>query len=154
MAMIVEAVTLLHERGYEGVRIRSNFYATGHWRCRVSVPRPGSDPRLEGDHVLAYTNGRWLDVFGDGRVDWDAASIADELERRVSAFADARRADAAYAAWLRDVRERTEGGSLSFYEDFLSEEDDYEARGLVRLLPADHRRAAEGDWLVPGPPPP
>lgn len=151
---IVHAVALLHERGWEGVRIRANYYATGHWRCRVYVPHPGDDPVLERDVLLAYTNGRGWDVFGDGREAWDAASLADALEVLAGAHPAARRDDPEYAAWLRDVRERTGGGHLSMYEEVLSPADDWEARGLVRLIPAAGAPPAEGEWairLAPGP---
>ena len=145
MPMIVEAVALLHERGLEGVRIRANFYATGHWRCRVYVPAPGDRPDIENDVLLAYTNGRWFDVFGDGREGWDAAAIAAELERRAADRPNARRPDPAYAAWLREVRERTGGGYLSFYEDFYTVESDYSLRGLVLLLPPERGGHVRGD---------
>ena len=64
----MQAVAVLHARGLEGVRMRANFYATGHWRCRVYAPIPGDAIDRERDSVLAYTNGRQWDVFGDGRV--------------------------------------------------------------------------------------
>lgn len=153
---IVHAVALLHERGLEGVRIRANFYATGHWRCRVYVPAAGDDPDLERDVVLAYTNGRQWDVFGDGRTRWDASSLADEFERLAEAHPDARRSDPAYASWLREVRERTDGGAFSMYEDFYTPEQDWQSRRQVRLLPREAIPAAQGaeDVVMPVPPPP
>ena len=45
---IIGAVALLHTRGLEGVRMRANFYATGHWRCRVFAPAPGDAIDVEG----------------------------------------------------------------------------------------------------------
>ncbi|MEU1973314.1 hypothetical protein ABZ477_16800 [Microbacterium sp. NPDC019599] len=154
--MIVHAVALLHERGLQGVRIRANFYATGHWRCRVFVAAPGDDRDIERDRLLAYTNGRGFDVFGDGRTEWDAASLADALEGLALPYAHARRADPAYVAWLREVRERTGGGHLSMYEDAYTPEQDWPARGLVQLLPTpEARRAHEGaEWTIGLPPAP
>ena len=153
---IVRAVALLHERGLEGVRIRANFYATGHWRCRVYVAAPGDDPDIERDVLLAYTNGRQWDLFGDGRTRWDAASLADELEQLAASRPNARRADPAYAAWLREVRERTDGGAFSMWEDFHTPEQDWQSRRQVLLLPREFVPAgsSEDQLVMPIPPAP
>lgn len=145
----MHAVALLHDRGYEGVRIRANFYATGHWRCRIYVPQPGDDPALQRDVILSYTNGRAWDLFGDGRTGWDAGSLADALQELADAHPASRRADPEYVAWLREVRTRTGGGHLSMYEDVLSPEDDWEARRLVRLIPAPDAPPGERSIRLP-----
>lgn len=136
------------------MRIRANYYATGHWRCRVYVPAPGDDPDLERNVVIAYTNGAWFDIFRDGRTEWDAASLAGELERRARGFDEATRSDPDYAAWLREVRERTGGGYLSFCEDFYTVESDYSRRGLVKLIHAGRRHGAIEEDLIGVPPAP
>ena len=152
--LIVEAVALLHERGLEGVRIRANFYATGHWRCRVYVPAPGDDPDEEDNVLLAYTNGRDFDIFGDGLTTWDAATLADELERRARQFPQAARRDPEYSAWLREVRERTGGGYFSMYEDFYVPADDWVGRREVRLIPRHRAAGDRGGWAIRLPPAP
>jgi hypothetical protein len=152
--LIVHAVALLHDRGLEGVRIRANHYATGHWRCRVYVPSPGDDPDAEPNVLLAYTNGRGFDIFGDGREGWDAASLTDELARLAASVPVASRPDAAYAAWLRELRRQTGGGHFSMYEDFSSPEDDWESRRLVRLIPVERHPDRVEEWAIRLPPAP
>ena len=51
---LVAAVARAHERGFDGIRIVANFYATGHWRCRVTVPGPGQDD--EQNVLVAYSS--------------------------------------------------------------------------------------------------
>ena len=152
--LIVEAVSLLHERGFEGIRIRANFYATGHWRCRVYVPTPGDDPDAENAVLLAYTNGLDFDIFGDGRTSWDAATLADELERLARRNAFAARRDSEYSAWLREVRDRTDGGHFSMYEDFYVPEGDWVGRREVRLIPRHRAAVDRGEWAIRLPPAP
>ncbi|GAB6859211.1 hypothetical protein [Microbacterium xylanilyticum] len=77
---ITAAVALLHERGMQGVRINANFYATGHWRCRVFVPEPGDAE--ERNVVLSYSNASRWEPFPEPKVD----GIADMLALAVGEY--------------------------------------------------------------------
>jgi hypothetical protein len=148
--VILDAVSRLHARGLQGVRIRANFYATGHWRCRVYVSHPGDDPAQERDVLVAYTSGREDDILGDGRGDWTPESLSDELGARAAAVPDAARADAAYATWYRRLRDATgPEGVFALWDDY----DDWEATGRVAVIRAHGDARAEPEFL-PLPPPP
>lgn len=142
---IIAAVALLHERGFQGVRVLANFYATGHWRCRVVVSEPGGGdhPSDERSTLLAYTNGMGWDPFPVRT----ASAIADRLQSAAEQFPAARRPDPRYAAWLAELRLRTGGGSFVMSEDAYTREQMWRERGLVKLLYAD-RDAAERDAAV------
>ncbi len=146
---LVAAVALLHERGWEGVRIAANFYATGHWRCRVYVPWPGdpTGPGDERDVLLAYSSGAGADVFRDGRTAWTPAQIADRLAAAAAEHPHAARPDPAYAAWVRELRARTGGGAFVMHEDAYTPQQMWHRRGLVSLLFADPAIAAADDAL-------
>lgn len=141
---LVAAVAGAHERGFDGIRIVANSYATGHWRCRVTVPDPGQDD--EQNALLAYSSaGRW-DLFDDGRTDWTVDAITDRLIELAQPFASASVADPAYVAWLAELRRRTGGGAFVMFEDAYSPEQMWRQRGLVSLLYANaeaRRRDAE-----------
>lgn len=149
-AVILDAVARLHERGLQGVRIRANFYATGHWRCRVYVSRPGDDPSMERDVLVAYTSGRENDLLGDGRGDWTDESFADELGARAAGLSDAARPDPAYVSWYHELREATgPDGVFALWDD----DDDWERAGQVAVLRGHGDPRARRDFL-PLPPPP
>ena len=151
---IVAAVALLHERGFQGIRINANFYATGHWRCRVFVPEPGE--AAEQNILLSYTSGSGWEPFPDPTVE----GIADTLAAAAAAHTGADRADPAYVAWLAELHERTDGGSFVMWEDAYSSEHMWQQRGLVRLLYAGAAAAArdaeshdgmdENGWTLAG----
>ena len=148
--VILDAVTLLHARGLEGVRVRANFYATGHWRCRVYVSHRGDDPALERDVLVSYTSGRGDDLLGDGRIDWTAESLADDLEKLASVVADAGRADPDYTAWYRGMRLATgPDGVFALWDD----RDHWERDGHVAVIRAfGDTRDAPDRLSVPPPP--
>jgi hypothetical protein len=148
--VILDAVSVLHERGLQGVRVRANFYATGHWRCRVYVSRPGGDPAVETDQLLAYTSGRGEDLVGDGRRDWTADTLADALAARATPFAHAERLDPAYAAWYRRLRQATGADGVFALWD---EDDDWEGQGRLAVIRVYGDERAEPDF-VPLPPAP
>ena len=143
---IIQAVALLHARGWEGVRMRANFYATGHWRCRVFVAERGDPPSLERDPVLSYTSGREWDVFGDGHTSWTTERLADQLETRLARTPGARRPDPAYADWFRELVARTGKGVFASYDEY----DHWEEGGSIAVFPHNGRRA-EGMPLPPTP---
>ena len=143
---IIHAVALLHARGIEGVRMRANFYATGHWRCRVFAPEPGDGPGEERDPVLSYTNGREWDVFGDGRESWTKESLADELEALLAPYPRARRADAAYADWFRELVARAGAGVFASYDEY----DDWEQQGIIAVFP-ERGRTTQSMPVPPAP---
>lgn len=146
--LLVAAVSRAHERGWQGIRINANLYATGHWRCRVFVPEPGevdegSVPR-ESNVLLAYSSAGRDDVFNDGRTDWTVETLADRFIELARPFAPASGSDPAYAAWLDELRRRTGGGAFLMYEDSMSRQTMWRERGLVSLLYA-HPEAAAAD---------
>lgn len=150
-AAIVAAVATLHARGFEGIRITANFYATGHWRCRVLVPDPGdaSGPAAERNVLLAYSNSLGWDLFRDGRTEWDVDAIAGRLAAAAQAYPGAFRADREYVAWLAELRRRTNGGWFAMYEDAYVPQQMWDRRGLVRLVYPD-RRSADADAAAYG----
>lgn len=140
----IAAVARAHERGFDGIRIVANYYATGHWRCRVTVPDPGQDD--EQNDIVAYSNSGDWDLFTDGRTDWTVDAITDRLVDLAQPFPSASVADPAYVAWLAELRRRTGGGAFVMWEDAYSLEHMWPERGLVKLLYADAeawRRDAE-----------
>ncbi|ONI62866.1 hypothetical protein CSIV_15585 [Microbacterium sp. CSI-V] len=141
---LVAAVARAHERGFDGIRIVANHYATGHWRCRVTVPEPGQDD--EQNALLAYSSaGKW-DLFHDGRTEWTVDAITDRLIELAQPYPSATVPDPAYVPWLAELRRRTGGGAFVMYEDAYSREQMWRQRGLVKLLYADaeaRRRDAE-----------
>jgi hypothetical protein len=148
--VVLDAVGRLHERGLQGVRVRANFYATGHWRCRVYVSHPGDDPGREGDVLVAYTSGRDADLLGDGRTDWTAEALADELATRANPIPDAVRPDPEYAAWYRRLREASGGdGVFALWDDY----DDWERQGHVAVIRV-HGDPRTGPDILPLPPAP
>ena len=128
---ITAAVALLHERGLQGIRINANFYATGHWRCRVFVPEPADAE--ERNVLLSYSNASRWEPFPEPT----AEGIARMLAPAAGEYPAARRADPEYVAWLAELRERTGGGSFVMWEDAFTAERMWPQRGLVRLLYAD-----------------
>ncbi|WP_139230911.1 hypothetical protein [Microbacterium sp. cf046] len=148
--LIFDAVTRLHERGMQGLRVRANFYATGHWRCRVYASRAGDEPDRERDQLLSYTSGRDQDIFGDGRRDWTVESLADELGGRAAPFPDATRSDPAYVEWFAGMREATgPDGVFALWDDY----DDWESTGRVAVIRVhgDERTAPDFLPLPPSP---
>ena len=143
---LIRAVALLHSRGLEGVRMRANFYATGHWRCRIFVSEPGDDVSTERDPILAYTSGREWDVFGDGRTSWTDARLADEFETRLARMPGARRPDPAYVEWFRELILRTGAGVFASYDEY----EDWERHGTIAVFP-EGGRMGEGMPLPPSP---
>jgi len=60
---LLEAVRVLHDRGYESLRAQPTVYATGHWRCSLGVVGTVWD----ADAVLfRYSSGQEWDYFRDG----------------------------------------------------------------------------------------
>lgn len=148
--VILDAVGRLHERGLQGVRVRANFYATGHWRCRVYVSHPGEDPRREGDILVAYTSGRDADLCGDGRIDWTADTFADELAHRSEQYPDAARSDSAYVRWFSELRMATgPDGVLALWDDY----ENWESAGHVAVIRAQgDARDGKAHFRLPPPP--
>jgi hypothetical protein len=142
---IMRAVALLHSRGMQRVRMRANFYATGHWRCRVFVPNRGDGLSTERDPILWYTNGLEWDVFGDGRTSWTDARLADEFARRLARMPRCRQPDPAYAEWFRGLVARTGDGVFASYDEY----DDWEGEGRIAVF-TEHGRTADGMPLPPG----
>lgn len=50
---LLEAVRVLHERGYEGVRVYPYIYGAGHWRCELSII---GQPLRAGERFLRYSS--------------------------------------------------------------------------------------------------
>lgn len=149
-AAIVAAVSRLHERGWQSVRVAANYYATGHWRCRVHVAEPGDTNDLadEPNILLAYSNSLAWDVFMDGRTDWNVDAIADRLAESAREYPGAARPDAPYVAWLSELRYRTKGGWFVMAEDAYSPQQMWNNRGLVKLIYPD-RAAGQADQADP-----
>ena len=126
--------------------MRANFYATGHWRCRVFASAPGDAIDVERDPVLFYTNGREWDIFGDERLSWTDATIAEALAKLFAPSPYARRADPAYAEWFLDLVRRTGSGVFASYDEYA----DWEAEGSIAVF-LDGGRTVE---LMPLPPRP
>lgn len=138
---LVAAVARAHERGWPGIRINANLYATGHWRCRVFVPGPGEadDDALEreNDVLLRYSSAGGEDVFRDGRTDWTVEALVDRFTELARPLAAASGPDARYATWLAELRRRTGGGAFWMAEDAMSRQAMWRERRLVRLWYAD-----------------
>ncbi|PNW10460.1 hypothetical protein C1632_01360 [Microbacterium testaceum] len=138
---LVAAVAHAHERGWQGIRINANLYATGHWRCRVFVPEPGethdSPLERESNVVLRYSSAGGEDVFQDGRTDWTTETLAGRFIELARPHAAASEPDAGYATWLAELRRRTGGGAFWMAEDAMSRQALWRERGLVCLWYAD-----------------
>lgn len=91
---ILQAVRVLHDRGYETVRVRTGMSPSGmYWRASISV----------GDRdILSYTTGNETNVAG---MDVTAATLPDTLADHLLTLTPDLEpaADPAYVAWYRDL---------------------------------------------------
>lgn len=107
--VLLEAVRVLHDRGYEALTALPAFYATGHWRCRVQG--------AGGTEYLAYTNARQWDLLDDGRVDpITAEELADRLLAARPDLEQDRRPAVAYRFWYAALLEHA-GDRLPYMAD-------------------------------------
>ena len=134
----------------QGVRIRANFYATGHWRCRIHVSHPGDDPALESDCSSRTPQGErttfWATAVVNGRMRRSPTNWPN-VPRDVP---DALRPDPEYVSWFQQMRYETGAdGVFALWDDY----DDWESEGRVAVIRA-FGDARGGSDFVPLPPPP
>ncbi|GAC57141.1 hypothetical protein GOHSU_16_00990 [Gordonia hirsuta DSM 44140 = NBRC 16056] len=120
---LLEAVCVLHERGFEGVRVLPHFGGPGYWRL-VIAPGEGIDdqaafPRWDPEVGLAYSVAGQHE-FADGEFGPDTTpeELADMIIAVRPEFAIEAR-DPSYTGWLRDLVtacRRTESVPIAFDE--------------------------------------
>ncbi|RIX28868.1 ADP-ribosylglycohydrolase family protein [Amnibacterium setariae] len=126
--VLLQAVRVLHERGYEALHVWMAVYATGHWRCLL-VGDGGRGP----EH-LRYTTGRQWDLLDDGRVDpIGPEELADRILAAHPGIEADRRPAPAYRFWYAALLEHA-GDRVPYMAD------DYESpwkEGRVALSGPD-----------------
>ncbi len=141
--VLLQAVRVLHERGYEAVTALPAFHATGHWRCRVLG---GS-----GTEYLAYTNARQWDLLDDGRIDpVGAEELAERLLAARPDLEQERRPAVAYRFWYAALLEHA-GDRLPYtVDDYQSPIDE----GRVGLTGPERPGLLGGSFPLPPSVPP
>jgi hypothetical protein len=113
---LLEAVSELHKRGFERLRIRAGLVPSGmHWRCSL-YPKGAKGawhPPYTSADDRAYFG--WGDTSGDG-----PRTIADKIAARFPGLVLASQgADKPYADWMVRTVDRARAGALPvFYCDW------------------------------------
>lgn len=99
--VLLQAVRVLHDRGYQALTVQPTLADGGFWRCRLTPPG------VTGTPYLVYSTAAGWDVVGDGRTDpVDAAELADRIVSAVPTMEKARSARPAYRFWYAALLER------------------------------------------------
>ncbi|GAA2753517.1 ADP-ribosylglycohydrolase family protein [Amnibacterium kyonggiense] len=140
---LLEAVRILHDRGYEALRARFVFGGAGYWRCVLSVDAGGAQRDL-----LRYSNAAGWDVLSDGRGEpVPSSALADRLER-LEGLDAAQHPDPAYRFWFAALLEHCGPDRLPSLDDDWSHP---ELEGRVALTGAGGSgRLADSFPLPPG----
>lgn len=109
---LLDAIRILHARGFEAVTATPALRANGRWECAVTA-----GPTSE--HVLHFTC--------DGTPTPAAEALADALQERLPDEALDR--DPEYAAWLAEILEHAGPGEVFYLADdfYDAERDGYTA---------------------------
>ena len=108
---LLEAVEELHRRGYEGLRATPYLYATGHWRCELSVV---GQPYRGVDKIFGYSEAQeWQGLGGPENREATPIQIADALER-LPALQATRFACPAYRVWYSVLLQVTAPAALPY----------------------------------------
>ena len=129
---ILEMVAVLHERGYERLRIVPGMSASGiYWRCGVTHmdninPDHGAEATEFWEDVAHYTSAtenhyfEWEDAEDD-----DPAQLADKfIERFPDIVKLGRGSDPDYTTWYQTMLDGARIGALPIAYDDYGEEDD------------------------------
>lgn len=128
---LLEAVRVLHERGYEGLRVYPYVYGTGHWRCELSVI---GQPVRGGARLLRYSSASgWRFTSGEGEEPRPPEQIADRPQA-LPGLEQTRLACPAYRVWFRVLLQHAGPSALPYHAD-----DTFDAvrEGCVRLYGRD-----------------
>jgi hypothetical protein len=129
---LLEAITLLHGRGYERLRIVPHLVRAGlFWRCTLTTrdrisSRHGALPgRVSGSpsyDEYHYSSASLDDYFDTGTPIASAEALADAIETRfVALCAAARGEDPAYKAWFTLMLDASAPLGLPWaFDDFAS----------------------------------
>lgn len=143
-------VGILHDQGYQRLRIRPALAPTGlHWRLGIGA-RDWSTPKSPGAPVpesVYYSSGQEAVVFG-----WPESpgltppELADLFVERFVLLSEAGRGeDAAYAAWMREVVGIARQDLLPYFSADWEIEDDGRVP-LCSLTRQDHESWPELRW--------
>lgn len=147
---ILQAVRVLHQRGYQGVRILPGMSASGmHWRVSVAASEnvddsSGSVTLRDWDRALNYSTGGGSE-FAGGRV---TVAVSPEVVADVILAAlpelSPQNADPSYEQWYGELMELVEqhGGLPIAYADYFDGEDGWEigwGSGIRHRYPPTHR---------------
>lgn len=95
---LLEAVRILHERGYERLRVYPYLYGTGHWRCELSIV---GQPLRAGERLLHYSSAsNWRFTREDADEPRAPEQIADRLQA-IAGLERTRLACPPYRVWFR-----------------------------------------------------
>lgn len=109
----LQAVRLLHQRGWQSVRVFPELYAIGDWRCWLTAS--GSSSARRPFRMAVYVGSEdWAMPFAhDPSTALTAEQIADGLEPLLDARA--RQADPAYGPWFADLLGRSGTSALPIF---------------------------------------
>lgn len=111
---LLEAVRILHERGYEGVRVYPYIYGTGHWRCELSTV---GQPLRSGERFLHYSSANnWKFTSQDPDEARTPEQIADRLQS-IPGLERTRFACPAYRIWYRVLLHHIGPDALPYHAD-------------------------------------
>ena len=110
--VLLQAVRVLHDRGFQAVTIHPVLAAAGFWRCRLLPPGVASTP-----YLVYLTAAQW-DFLGDGRTEPIAPDeLADRLIAGVPELAKAQSPRPGYRFWYAALLEHCGGDRLPFFSD-------------------------------------
>lgn len=140
--VLLEAVRLLHERGFEGVRFYGRLHGTGHWRCTLGVV---GQPLQTGTQLLRYTSASHWRFW---REDADEPCTAEQLAHRLQAlpgFEVTRFACPTYRVWFRVLLQHIGPDAVPYHGDSDGYFDAV-SEGCVRFI---SRAGQSGDFPLP-----
>jgi hypothetical protein len=111
---LLEAVRVMHERGFEGLRVHALLHGTGHWRCTLSAI---GQPVLGGRTYLRYSSAnKWRFLAGGVEEPCAPEQLADRLQA-VPGIEATQLDCLPYRVWFRVLLQHIGPDSVPYHAD-------------------------------------
>ena len=111
---LLEAVRVMHERGFEGLRVHPVLHGTGHWRCTLSAI---GQPVLGGRTYVRYSSAnKWKFLPSGAEEPCEPEELADRLQW-VSGIDSTRILCPAYRIWFRVLLQHIGHNAVPYHAD-------------------------------------